>query len=104
MARPSASEIADHGDGDGQREARAPEQARERVAAQLVGSGPVGGGGAFEAMEQVDGGGIGGREPGRGQPADNKDGEQHTPTTASGWRRMRMAAGEKREAGKSHGQ
>ena len=53
----------DDADGDGEGEARAPEEAGEGVAAELVGSGPVGGGRGLEAVEQVDGGGIVGCEP-----------------------------------------
>ena len=66
----------DDGDGDGQRKARAEQQAGEGVAAEFVGSGPVSGAGAFETVWQVDGGGIGGREPGRGQSANDKKREQ----------------------------
>ena len=41
-----------HSDGDGERKARAPQQTRERVAAQLVSAGPVRGRGAFEAVRR----------------------------------------------------
>ena len=46
---------ADYRDGDGEGEARSPEEARQGVAAQLVGAAPVVGGGALQAMQEVDG-------------------------------------------------
>ena len=53
----------DDGDGYGEGKARAPEQAREGIAAELVGAGPVGGRRTLETMEQIDGRGIVGGEP-----------------------------------------
>ncbi len=75
-ARPSAQRDGNNADGDGKRKTCAPEQARESIAAQFVGSGPVRGRRALKSVDQVDGRGIVGREPRRGQSAENKGREQ----------------------------